>query len=81
MIKQDAKNLEEFVRNSYWENPEDAIEDIRKFITQNPIPQEILRIRDEWGSNWTDHAPYYIETLLNWIFKGEKGGEDEKNIL
>ena len=38
---------------------------------------EILRIKDEWGSSWTDHAPYYIETLLNWIF-GDDSPSDNK---
>ena len=31
-------SLEEFINNNYWENPEDAIGDIRKFITQSHCP-------------------------------------------
>ena len=32
-IKWEAKTLLAFIKESYWENPEDAIGDIRKWIT------------------------------------------------
>jgi hypothetical protein len=33
---------------------------------------EILNIKENWGKDWIDHAPYYIETLLNWILNKGK---------
>jgi hypothetical protein len=37
MEKPKDTNVEEFINHHYWENPEDAIGDIRKFITEHSI--------------------------------------------
>ncbi len=46
MINKDARSLRDFINTSYWENPEDAIGDIRKYMSDHPY----LRI---WYKNGT----------------------------
>lgn len=58
MTKWCFKTLEQFVENNYWENPEDAIGDIRKFITINKEKDKNVPLEPLQSIFDILHSPY-----------------------
>jgi predicted translin family RNA/ssDNA-binding protein len=46
MTKWNFKTAEEFVNNNYWENSEDAIGEIRKFIHEHSLNHQVDRLKE-----------------------------------